>query len=226
MYNFVEQQRLQFESKINDLQESLKKASIEIGEKTAENERLNKDIGVLSDQLNKLTDENLQLSQALIQKIDFWTCLLQINTAYKYIADTSERLMNDISKERPLSDPEHWFLKNHSSRSLWKSIMDKADSIIQKYEIVSFDRKSVYIENFDLIIAKFSSDDFDSYVISDEETVELIGNLFSLLKLRERYKFSSQFELLNIKASKFISLCNSLIEDDWETELALRENDY
>ena len=226
MYEFVEQQRLKFEAEIRELQSSLKKVSIEIEEKTTENEKLNNSIDVLSDELERLTNENQRLSQALIQKIDFWTCLLRINTAYEYITDTSERLLNDISKERPLSDSEHWFLKNHSSRSLWKSIMGKTDSILQNYENFSNEQKCAHIEDMNLIIAKYSSKCFDPYVMSDEETLELISNLFFLLKLCERYKFSDQYEQLYEKASAFISLCDSLIKDSWEIELALCDNDY
>lgn len=225
LYDFVEQQRLQYELKIKELNETLNTYATEIGKKSNENEKLHSNIDILSDQLNKLADENWRLSQKLEQKIDFWSCLLRINTAYEYITDTSERLLADMSQERPLSDPEKWFLKWHSSRSLWKSIMDKADDILQGYEEASPEEKSTYIGNLDSIMLKFSSDKYDPYIMSDEEATELISNLFFLLKLCERYKLSDQFESLNAKASEYILLCNSLITDSWEAELALSEND-
>ena len=226
LYDFIEQQRLQFESEIKELKGTLNTYTIEIEKKSDENEKLNNNIDILSDQLYKLTDENLRLSQILNQKIDFWSCLLRINTAYEYITDTSERLLADISKERPLSDPEHWFLRWHGSRGLWKSIMDKTVDILQEYERASSEQKNAHIRNLDAITRKFASDMFDPYIMSDEEVRELVSNLFFLLRLCERYKFSDQFELLSAKASEYILLCDSLIADSWEAELALRENDY
>lgn len=226
LYDLIEQQRLQFDLKVKELQDTLATYTIEIEEMSDENERLNNDIDILSCQLSKLTNENLRLSQRLGQKIDFWTCLLQINTAYEYITDTSERLLTDMDNERPLSDPERWFLRSYSSRSLWKSIMDKTAGILQKYERASSEQQSAYISNLDSISQKFTSDNYDPYIMSYDEVTELVSNLFSLLRLCERYKFSDQFERLYTKASEFVLLCNSLIDDSWEAELALRENDY
>lgn len=123
LYDLIEQQRLQFESRIKELNGTLHTYTIE-------NKNLNNDMDILSDQLCKLSDENLRLVQKLKQENNFWSCLLQINTAYAYITDTSERLLSDIEKEWPLSDPEHWFLKCHGNRNLWKSIMDKTDCIL------------------------------------------------------------------------------------------------
>ena len=54
---------------------------------------------------------------------------------------------------------------------------------------------------------------------------ELVSSLFFLLKLCERYRFSNQFDSLNSKALEFITLCDTLIDDAWDAELALREND-
>ena len=62
--------------------------------------------------------------------------------------------------------------------------------------------------------------------MSDEEVTELVSSLFFLLKLCERYRFSNESDSLNSKASEFISLCDTLIYNDWDAELAMRENDY
>lgn len=225
IYDSIEQQRLQFESEIKELKDKLNTYTIEIEKKSAENEDLNNNIDILSDQLCKLANENLQLSHIVNQKIDFWSCLLQINTAYEYITDTSERLLADINKERPLSDPERWFLKCHGSRSLWKAIMNKTVDILREYEGASSEQKTAYIRNLDAIMHKFSLDTFDPHIMSDEEVAELVSNLFFLLRLCERYRFTDQFALLNAKASEYVLFCNSLIDDSWETELAFSEND-
>lgn len=226
MYNILEQQRLQFESGVKDLKSALNLSSTRVQEVVHENENLSQRINALNGHLEQLTRENLRLSQLLAKKIDFWECLLQINLAYGYITDSSERLIDDMRNERPLSNPEQWFLKHHGSRRLWKSIMDQTESLLQAYEHSSDEQKRAYLNNLDVIISKYSSDHYDSYIMPDEDVTELVSNLFFFLKLCERYKFSDQFELLNAKATECTSLCNSLIEDSWEMELALCDNDY
>lgn len=224
-FSFFEQQRTQFEMKIKQLEESLNGSIAEIKEKSEEIGSLNDTIDCLVSQLSKAAEENLQLSQKLFRNINFWSCLLQINTAYKYISDTSERLLADIRKEWSLNDPESWFLKWHDSRHLWESVLDMADSLLSKYENAPFEQKDVYISHLNSIYSKYSSESFDSYVMEDEEIVELVGALFFLLKLCERYRFSNQFDFLASKTSGFITLCDALIDSAWEAELALREND-
>ena len=212
--------------KIEQLEKSLNGSVTEIKKKSEEIDNLNDTIDYLENQLSQLSEENLRLSMRLTQNINFWSCLLRINTAYQYITDSSERLLEDIRKEWTLSDSESWFLNSYSSRSLWKSVLEMANSLLLKYENASFDQKDVYIKNLDSIYNKYSSEDFDSYCMSNEEMTVIVSSLFFLLILCERYRFSNQSDSLNSKVLEFLTLCDTLIDDAWDTELALRENDY
>lgn len=165
-FSFFEQQRSQFEMKIKQLEKSLYDSVTEIKKKSGEIDGLNDTIDYLKNQLSQLSEENLRLSKKITQNLNFWSCLLHINTSYQYITDSSERLLEDIKKEWTLNDSESWFLKSYSSRELWKSVLDMANNLLSKYDDASFEQKDVYIKNLDLIYNKYSPEHFDSYIMS------------------------------------------------------------
>lgn len=231
MYDLLEQQRRNYEEKIRGLNDALDQSDAARKKAEADMEELRKYNQALDQQRLTSHRENLRLFHMLAQEKDFWTSLLQIITAYRYSTESSAQLLDDMRQERPLSDPELWFLRCHGSRELWTSVMSRAEDLLKDYECLSDKERDNFLYNnmYNSIINKatdhFSSGTFDPYIMEDEEVVELVSPLFFLLKLCQRYRFSNQFLVLLDLANRYTTLCNAILNAAWEAELALREND-
>ena len=224
MYDLLEQQRRNYEEKIRSLNDALDQSDAARKKTKAELEALRQDNQALDRQLVELQNEILHLSQKLAQEKNFWTCLLQITTAYRYSTDSSEQLLDDMRQERSLSDPELWFLRCHGSRELWASVMSRTEDLLNGYESLSYKERIDSLYKIGEFI--FHSDEvFDPYILEDKEVEKLVSPMFFLLKLCQRYRFSKEFRFLWTQTNGYINMCNSVLSAAWEAELALREND-
>lgn len=161
---------------------------------------------------------------------EFWIRLARLNISYKYNKINCQNLLKDLEAECDLSQEYKWFLQQHSEDSLWFTITLETIKIVKIYEAMSLLVRKRHLQQLDelhkLYSNRIDSGKIDFYTIPDDILIKLFSTTFFLIFICLINGLSEFEKSQNEIKNKFLSICNTIVMEAFECELALRENDF
>lgn len=219
-YEIFEEQRLSYTVQISQLEKELDKAHRAIDKKDRKCICLENEL----DRLTRITNEFYQREE---NKGIFWVMLAEINFRYEYFRSNHDNLQYDLAEEcnRDLSCEEKNFLRYYSDDSLWKIATRSSFEISSLYDKMQSDKKAEYINGIKISLKDYISDD-DLLEISNDRIANLFATCFFLIRSYKTEKVILLKEMILEKRKGMFDVCNEILSELWEIEIAFSENDY
>lgn len=218
-YKIFEEQRMAYTGQISHIKKELNKVHRDIDEKNRYCVDLEKKI----DRLTKITNEFYQREE---NRGIFWVMLAEINFKYEYFMSKHDNLQSDLAEEcnRDLSCEEINFLRYYNHDSLWENATRSSFEINLLYDKMQNDEKGKYINGIKTSLKDYISED-DLLVVSDECIANLFATCFFLIRTFKTEKVVSLKNMILEKRNGLFVVCNEVMSELWEIEIALCEND-
>lgn len=221
-FNFLEQERKKHEeivsSKNKDygiLLAKLNEAKIQIKQASASHELeiqdLNEEIASLINQLKKA---NINV----VQREPLFFKIVELNFSYNTME--GHDLIADLSSQFDLYCDVRFFLSHYCKASMWWKVTQNARSMLMKYNNMDSRQKNSFLNEIFISYKKFAGD--DAYCIGEPELFELFLYLFFFVSLNQS---DSDNELIKSKTTQMLYIFDRLIDEIWNAELCLSEND-
>lgn len=218
-YKIFEEQRLSYTAQISQIEKELDKAHRDIDKK-------NRYCIDLENKIDRLTSIANEFYRREENRGIFWVMLAEINFKYEYFMSKHDNLQFDLAEEcnRDLSCEEINFLRYYNHDSVWKNATRSSFEINLLYDKMQNDKKVKYINEIKTSLKDYISDD-DLLVVSDECIANLFAICFFLIRSYKTEKVISLKEMILEKRNGMFGVCNEIMSELWEIEIALSEND-
>lgn len=222
-YTILEEQRKSYERQINDLNNIL---AIE-KEKILEKENI---INQLNDKLsfcNEIIDKNKNLDTRWKEKENFWFLLAHINARKEYFKQDHKNFINILVNEYcyELSCEQINFLQYNNDSDEWKELTRKAFSMQDEYVKMSVEERKQFLDALGLSLEDYISDR-DCLARSYKQFESLFALCFLLIILVSLNREDDLIASIELKEKQIMDVCNEFVNELWEIELALCDNDY
>lgn len=219
-YKIFEEQRLSYNVQITRLEEKLNEAHRTIAEK-------DRKCIALENELDRLTSITNEFYQREENRGIFWVMLAEINFRYEYFMSKHDNLLFDLAEEcnRALSCEEINLLRYYSDELLWKTATRSSFEINLLYDKMQNDKKIEYINGIKVSLKDYIADN-DLLEVSDDSIANVFATCFFLIRSYKIEKVISLKEIILEKRNDMFNVCNEIMSELWEIEMAFSENDY
>lgn len=221
-FNFLEQERERHKkivskkdkensnllSKLNEKEDMIKQIS---NLYESEIRKLNDEIASLIGQLKKA-------NIVVMEREDLFIKIVELNFSYNRM--DSHDLIADLSSQFDLQCDVCFFLSNYCKDSLCWEVTQNARRMLLEYNDMDSGQKIAFLNDIFISYEKFTGG--DAYCIGETELSELLKYLFFLVSLNQS---DSDNELIKSKTTQILYVFDRLIDDIWDAELCLSEND-
>lgn len=221
-FNFLEQEREKHKeivsskdkeysillSRLNEKEDIIKRISIS---HESEIRKLNDKIARL---MNRLKKANI----VVMEREDLFIKIVELNFSY----DTMEGhdLIADLSSQFDLQCDMCFFLSNYCNDSLWQGVTQNARRMLLEYNGMDSKHKIAFLNDIFISYEKYTGG--DAYCIDEPELSELLQYLFFLVSLN---RSDGDNDLIKSKTTQILYIFDRLIDEIWDAELCLSEND-
>lgn len=195
-------------SRLNEKEDIIKRISI-----SHENE-----IRKLNDKIARLMNRLKKANIVVMEREDLFIKIVELNFSYNTMDDHD--LIADLASQFDLQCDMRFFLSNCCKDSLWWEVTQNARRMLLEYNYMDSRQKIAFLKEIFISYEKFTGG--DAYCIDEPELSELLRYLFFFVSLNQS---DSDNELIKSKTTQILYVFDRLIDDIWNAELCLSEND-
>jgi len=225
-YDYLEKQRKKYEEIISSKNNDYNILLSNLKEKEKEIERIlssNKaKVRTLYDKIAQLTDQLKNTNVVVIEKEFLLIKIVELNFSYDKIE--KHDLIADLSNQFDIQCDMRFFLSNYCNTSFWEDVTQNSKKMLLKFKDMDSKKKIAFLKNISFEEFVFS-DDFDAYCIENSKLSNLFLYMFFLVSLNRTNCENYIRELIKSKTTQVLYICNKLIDEIWESEICLSEND-
>ena len=225
-YGIIDEQRRIYEEQISELNKQIQDRDKTLVEQNKTIEGLNRKLSEKQTKIDIVVEKNELLAIEISRKENFWFWLAQTHARLEYFSQ-DHNVITEFFKHDSISESTcsyNFFLSFCSKRNIWKKVTQRA--FVLKNDFLS---KTIQERSTGFDYLNYKLDDFiedrDCFACSDEEFMSLFSVLFALVYLWTPEDDENK-TVISKNLNHIMVICDDYVDELWDIECALSENDY